>query len=315
MGRICTAHELLRAVAFDHDVALDEAELEKVFWSYKGLELDLSRERSFFAATNEALARAFEDLARSKRELEVARRELEEINATLEQRVADGVAKLRESERMAAYGQLVAGVVHEIRQPLFAIKTVAYLIAQALRDRDEEAHVAILRTESERLDTLMEDLLDFAKPFNLMRSTVPISVLLRDTIAAFRAQAPASRLEVEVSSDDELVAMLDRIRIQQVLINLLHNAHKHASGATRVELVARPGERCVVITVENDGTPIHGDVASRAFEPFFTTGQGTGLGLAIARRIIEAHGGTIAVAPLQIGTRFTLSLPAEALAG
>jgi signal transduction histidine kinase len=98
----------------------------------------------------------------------------------------------------------------------------------------------------------------------------------------------------------------------QVLVNLLENARKHASGVTRVRLVARAVPHAVELAVENDGAGMGPGVREQVFEPFFTRGSGTGLGLAIVRRIVTDHGGTIAVdsAP-ESGTRFTIRLPRE----
>jgi signal transduction histidine kinase len=308
---VWTAQRLLAESRFPRDARLADGELERLFWAHKGLAAELTAERSFFASTNEALALAYQQLETQKRELETARRALEQMNQTLEQRVADGIARLRESERMAAYGQMVASVVHEIRQPLSAIKTVGFLLGSRMAQSDEDGQtLRILRSESERLEALMGDLLDFAKPLKLQTAETKVAALLGDAAEAFRVQAPNARLAVEVIADGERLARFDRLRLMQVLLNLLHNANKHAARATRVQLTAEPRAAGWAITVENDGAPIARDVAGRIFEPFFTTGKGTGLGLAIARRIVEAHGGSIAVEPLDAGTRFLVELPA-----
>jgi signal transduction histidine kinase len=311
-----TAARLLELERLEPGACLAEGELERLFWAYKGLEAELAGERRFFDSTNEALALAYRQLAEKKVELERVQLALEQMNQTLEQRVADGIATLRESERMAAYGQLVASVVHEIRQPLSAIKTVAFLLSSGpAADEDDVRSLTILRNESARLEALMGDLLDFAKPLALQPVAVDLAKLLNEAVEAFRAQAPAARITVEVAAQGVPEARFDRLRIMQVLLNLLHNAHKHAAGATRVTLEVQKHEEGLLIVAENDGAPIAGEVVGRIFEPFFTTGKGTGLGLAITRRIIEAHGGSIAVKPLTSGTRFTLVFPEATAAG
>jgi signal transduction histidine kinase len=278
-----TALRLLAEARFPKDARLADGELERLFWAHKGLASELAAEKSFFASTNEALAVAYQQLESQKKELELAR---------------------------GALLQMVASVAHEIRQPISAIKTVGFLLGSRMAQSDEDGQtLRILRSESERLEALMGDLLDFAKPLKLQLAESRVAALLGDAAEAFHVQSPNARLRVEVHADAEAVARFDRLRLMQVLLNLLHNANKHAAGATRVQLEARPREGGVLLTVENDGATIARDVAERIFEPFFTTGKGTGLGLAIARRIVEAHGGTIAVEPLDAGTRFRLELP------
>jgi signal transduction histidine kinase len=212
---------------------------------------------------------------------------------------------------MATYGQLVAGVVHEVRQPLFALKTAAFLLEASLGAEAKVAsHVGTVRNESRRLETLMDDLLEFAKPMKMTIAPVDVASVLGEALEAFRAQAPSSLLRTEAKCRGSLRAPLDRSRMVQVLLNLLHNADRHARGVQRVLLDARPeAAGGVTLEVENDGSPMAKEIVSRIFDPFFTTGKGAGLGLAISRRIVEAHGGKLSVTPLDVGTRFTIAVP------
>ncbi|MCU0225540.1 MAG: ATP-binding protein [Acidobacteria bacterium] len=254
-----------------------------------------------------------------QRELEqaVAARtaELAETNRTLEQRVDQGIERLRGAERMAAYGEMVAGVAHEVRHPIFSLRSAAYLIAHKAGPlKDELAQpLAALDRETTRMTRLMDDLLHFARPPALQRAPAAVRPLLEAAGQTVRDAGGWDELRIEIDAPADLPEVpLDRDRMLQVLVNLLENARKHASGVTRVRLVARAVPHAIELEVENDGAGMGPGVREQVFEPFFTRGSGTGLGLAIVRRIVTDHGGTIVVdsAP-ESGTRFTIRLPRE----
>jgi signal transduction histidine kinase len=238
--------------------------------------------------------------------------ELAEVNATLEQRIEEGVAALRESDRMAAYGHLVAGVAHEVRHPIFALRAAAHLLAQKLADSDEtKDELEILGRETERMNRLLDDLLELGRPRELELQPCAPEELINEAIDSL-AHHPDTNLRFTPSVDQALPqVMADRPAVIQVLVNLLHNACRHAVGATRVTIGAAmtTGGDQVCLTVADDGQGISLTDQAKIFEPFFSGTGGTGLGLAIAAQLVREHGGRLTVdsEPGQ-GAVFTMTL-------
>jgi PAS domain S-box-containing protein len=210
--------------------------------------------------------------------------------------------KLRRSETMAAMGSLVAGVAHEVRNPLFSIS--ATLDTFDVEFGTSEGHTefsTLLRSQVTRLSHLMRDLLDYGKPPALRVSPArPQDVIHR----GLRACAPLARERgVKVSEEfppDLPVLSLDVGRMEQVFENLILNAIQHSPTGGTVRAAAHLGEEpdvSVVCTVEDEGPGFPEEDIPRIFQPFFSRRRGgTGLGLSIVQRIVEAHGGSIVAA-------------------
>jgi signal transduction histidine kinase/ligand-binding sensor domain-containing protein len=262
--------------------------------------------------------------------LTIAQDQLKGWNRTLEGRVQEATLAVKESERMAAYGHMVAGVAHEVRHPIFALQAAAYVLTDGLAERtDLRSQLNILERETKRMTTLMDDLLQFARPAELVFAPADVKALLHEAVETYRDEHPGDATAMEVHAADGLPSVvLDRSRLVQVLLNLMDNARKHAAGLTRITLTAsaagsgggmgpgsgagKAGETTVRLAVANDGAGVAADHLSRIFEPFYTTGRGSGLGLAIVRRIVRDHGGTIDVeSKPEGGTVFTIILPAR----
>ncbi len=248
------------------------------------------------------------------RELTEATRRLDLANQDLERRVALGIEKLRESERMAAYGQMVAAVAHEVRHPVFALRAAAHVVNERLGSGSDVApQLRTLATETERLNVLMSDLLEFARPSALHRASATAADLLAEAREVF-AEEEEARVPVVVEVEPGLPRLcVDRVRLVQILLNLMRNAITHAAGLSRITLRARArpvkGRPGVRLIVADDGCGIRPDLLARIFEPFVTSGRGTGLGLSIVRRVVEAHGGEIGVEPEPGGgTAFQIDL-------
>jgi len=245
-------------------------------------------------------------------------RELAELNRTLEERVREGIKALAEAERLAAYGEMVAGVAHEVRNPLFALQAAAYVIRRhcetVCKHQEMQTQASLIERETQRLSRLMRDLLEFAKPRELLLTpTDPLS-LLKEAVESYRAEHNPTFPEIVLAAPANLPQVqVDRSRLVQVIVNLIANAAQHARGVTTVTLsadLAPDGRLC--LRVHNDGAEIAPDILPRIFEPFFTTGKGSGLGLAIARRLVTEHGGTITVeSQPDRGTTFTICLPVK----
>jgi len=248
-------------------------------------------------------------------ELASAKSEVEEINRGLEQRVREGIDALRESEREAAYGRMVAGLAHEIRHPVFAIRAITYVLASEVTgDETLSEHVKTIDHETRRMTALVDELLDFARPAALRLADVGIEDLFDEAVQLFRAEVDPEK-KISVVTEVEAgtgAAPIDRARMLQVLVNLMQNAAKHARGIRRIALTARLGGAGYELDVTNDGAPIREEAREKMFDPFFTTGKGTGLGLAIVKRIVHDHGGTIEAESGDGGTRFRIRLPIDA---
>lgn len=222
----------------------------------------------------------------------------------------------REKERLAALGEMAAGLAHEIRNPLGAIKGAAQYLDPAL-DRPESKFLKIIIEEVDRLNQVVMQFLDYSKPHSLEFKTVDIGPLVQKTIDLLKPSLPTGiQLEFSQSTKPTLVSAVPE-QIQQVLLNLIQNSIKAlenvSDGKVRV-CVDGDGEeyhREVSILVEDNGKGIKREHLDKIFIPFFTTSpSGTGLGLPICQKIIEAHRGRIDVISEEgKQTRFYVILP------
>jgi two-component system, NtrC family, sensor histidine kinase HydH len=209
-------------------------------------------------------------------------------------------------------------VAHEVRNPLGVIFNAVASLRRMLKPEGDPAMLLdILAEESDRLNRMVGDLLDFTRPREPILHAEDIPRLLQDAVEAARAwQGGNGRLTVSIEVEPELPRVpLDRRLIRQVLVNVLLNAIQSMPQGGRVQVRARRevhGQREMLrIDVADQGCGIPTELVHRVFEPFFTTkAQGTGLGLAVVKRIIEEHHGELSLesAPGR-GTTFTFRLP------
>ncbi|HTJ46514.1 MAG TPA: HAMP domain-containing sensor histidine kinase [Kofleriaceae bacterium] len=221
-------------------------------------------------------------------------------------RAAERERERERERRLASLGELSAVLAHEIRNPLASLKGNAQLLASMISDDKPKAKAARVVDEAVRLETLTNELLEFVRTGELRRAPIDPSALLRDSAAAVSS---SPELELDTSAAPERWS-LDEARLRQVLINLIENAV--AAGAP-VRAIARTDRDTLVFEIIDHGPGVAADDAERIFEPFFTKKtSGTGLGLAVAKRVVEQHGGTIAVdrAP-NAGARFRVTLPRD----
>jgi signal transduction histidine kinase len=224
------------------------------------------------------------------------------------------------SERMAVVGELIAGVAHEVRNPLFGITTTLSALARRLEDSEAvRPFLDVVQTEVDHLNHLMEQLLEHSRPVKLDAASVDMRSVIEEVLGEFRAQAREKDITIAVNCPDGLPRLtLDRRKIYGVFANLLENALQHTAAGGQVNVAAEtsggsPGNLipALKINFSDSGAGIVPENLSRVFEPFFTTrATGTGLGLAIVRKTIHDHGGTITVrSEPGKGTTFAIDLP------
>jgi len=209
---------------------------------------------------------------------------------------------LRRAETMSALGAVVAGVAHEVRNPLFAISaTVDALEARFGPQPAYARYTETLRQEVNRLSRLMSDLLDYGRPARLDLTDSPVGPVVTRAITACTplAEQTGVRLVADVADDLPLLP-LDPARMLQVLQNLIDNAIQHSPRGSQVVVRAAavpappPNASGIEISVADQGAGIRPEDMANIFEPFFTRRRGgTGLGLSIVQRIVEQHGGEV----------------------
>lgn len=223
-------------------------------------------------------------------------------------------ALVEEQKRLAALGAMSAGLAHEIRNPLAGVKGAAQLL-QGAPSLDDESRdmLRIIVEETDRLNDVVSEFLDYARPFELKLERGSITPVVARTIALVRAQGlPASVTLVEHLASDLPETALDPVRMGQVFLNLLQNAlHAMPNGGTLTIQTRLGREQHIEVHVVDTGSGIAQAAMERLFVPFFTTKQdGTGLGLAICQRIVLAHGGEIVVRSTEgEGTSFVVRIP------
>ena len=219
------------------------------------------------------------------------------------------------SQRLAALGNLAAGVAHEIRNPLSSIKGFATYFKERYRDIPEDRQTAeIMVNEVERLNRVISQLLEFARPMSLNNRKTSLSILIHHTLRMIEDQAKARGIALQADEVTDAELFVDPDKITQVFLNLLLNAMAAMENGGILTIRAFPaGNRFTRVVIADTGTGIAKEDLARVFDPYFTTKPaGTGLGLAIVHKIVEAHGGEVSVEsdPAR-GTMVTLTLPLE----
>lgn len=257
------------------------------------------------------LATAAERIGRGDLDAPVARTSSDEIGflaATMERMRCDLRAR---DERMH---MMLAGVAHEVRNPLGGMELFAGILREEIPTGDERRrHVERIEKEIGHLKRVVTDFLDYARRPTPELGRIDLGQVVRDVCEL--EQGPAEAAGVTLRCDaGQASCVADAAQLRRALINLVRNAIEAASGhaPAQVAVTSARGEGGrAVATVFNTGAAIPGDVRERVFEPFFTTReQGTGLGLAFVREIVADHDGTIAVSSGDDGTTFTIQLPA-----
>jgi len=223
-------------------------------------------------------------------------------------------AKLRRNERLAALGRMAAGVAHELRNPLSSIKGLAMLLKGRVVDDIEGRKTAdVLVQEVERLNRSISELLDYARPEKLQTTTIGLHAVLEkaSTLVGVDATAQNIRIIPSLTLDNDLVEV-DEDRMNQVFLNLMLNAIQAMPDGGDLRIVTEREDGWLICTISDDGEGIAEEHIGRLFDPYFTTkSDGTGLGLALSAKIVEEHGGTIAISSrLGHGTQVRLQLPA-----
>jgi len=275
--------------------------------------LDLSERERELAA----ILKAYSDVTDR---LKGAHERLNEEVARLREELRRKNEELRRRDRLAALGEMAAGMAHEVRNPLGGIALYASMLERELIGNEAGLSAAAKISCAVRtLNRLVSEILDFAQEDHLEKQCASLGTMLEQVQDALRPWLDQLSCEMYVEpAAREIELQCDAGKMQQVLINLLLNGVQAAGShgwvrltARRVQDARRPGG--VQIEVADSGPGIAPDALSRIFNPFYTTkSSGTGLGLAIVHRIVESHGGTIrALNSAEAGAKFVIWVPNE----
>ena len=229
--------------------------------------------------------------------------------------------RLAQAEKLAAIGELTAGITHELNNPLTAITLYSQLLERKTGDQKERSILQKIRAQAQRASRIVRRLLDFARQNPAEKQPVEINKLLQQTVELLSYELRVHNIRVETILDENLpLTLADPQQIQQVFVNLIINAAQAMDGANgggaltlKTERRSNDQEDAICIMVQDDGPGISKQIQSRIFDPFFTTkpqGEGTGLGLAVCHGIVSQHGGYIwAESNKGNGTAFFVKLP------
>ncbi len=245
--------------------------------------------------------------------------ELQAQNELLETKVRERTEQLLQAEKLATLGELIAGIAHELNNPLSAMMGHAQLLRMNHKDPPTAARVEKLLEAAQRATRIVRNFLTFARRHKSEKVAVSINEIVTKTLEFLAYQLRVANVEVQTALAPDLPPIAgDPHQLQQVLINLVNNASQAMAAAKgqrtlRVASEVAPDRVAIRVAVADDGPGIPPDHLRRIFEPFFTTkppGEGTGLGLPIAKGIVAEHGGTLEVeSELGRGTTFVLTLP------
>lgn len=236
-------------------------------------------------------------------------RDLSEIKALQE--------KLRQSEKLAAVGALAAGVAHEIRNPLSSIRGFSKFLHHSLVGKPrEQEYTEVMVREIDRINQVVTELLDLARPMNVEPSATYLPDLLKHVAILVEKDAQKHRVTVSLEADDRLPRVfIDERLIKQALLNLVLNSLQACGSGGSIILGAEvSGFSQLNLWVQDNGKGISSENRKQIFDPFFTTREtGTGLGLAITSKIVEAHQGNVNMQSpppgRESGCRVTILLP------
>lgn len=226
---------------------------------------------------------------------------------------------VQRSRRLAELGEVAAGLAHELRNPLASISGCVELLEGASLRGDDQRILRIVQRETSRLDQLLGRFLEFSRPTPPQRRPADVALMVAETLDAFGADPASAGIAVERALVPSRVEC-DVDQVRQVLWNLVTNAAqalRDSGRGSRIRVACEPQPGGgATLTVEDDGPGIPAHDLQRIFTPFFTTkAKGTGLGLAVVQRIVDAHGGSVAVhTPAQGGAHFAVRLPGHASA-
>jgi two-component system sensor histidine kinase HydH len=224
--------------------------------------------------------------------------------------------EIRRKEKLAAIGGLAAGVAHEIRNPLSSIKGIAtYFKNKFDENSDDEEMAGVMIEEVERLNRVISELLEFARPTELKLKTTNVNSMIEHSVRLIEKEASEKNIGIKLDlSQQPLSAQIDSDRFAQCLLNLYLNALQAMEKGGQLSIKdSLTHENLIVIEIRDTGSGIKIENLNKIFDPYYTTKtKGTGLGLAIVHKIVEAHNGSIKVRSISgQGTSFIISIPAK----
>jgi len=283
-----------------------------------------AKRRALAAGATDFLTKPFEvfEVVLRIRNLLDARRlylELGRQNRSLEETVRERTERLLQSEKVATMGSLLAGVAHELNNPLAVVIGHSLLLRESARDADVAQRAEKIQVGAERCGRIVQNFLALARQRPPERGPVRINQVVEEAMELLAYELRADGVAVSRRLADDLpVLCADAHQLHQVLVNLVANAHhamRQSTAPRRLEVTTRrdPSDAHVVIAIADSGPGIPAENRARIFEPFFTTkppGEGTGLGLSLCRGIVQEHGGRITVeSPPGGGATFVIALP------
>ncbi|HGJ67238.1 TPA: sensor histidine kinase [bacterium] len=221
--------------------------------------------------------------------------------------------RLVQSERLAAVGQLSAGIAHEIRNPLTSMKMTIQLLKRKLNDQTVKESLLVVLDEINRLEIIVNGILDFARPMELTLEKANIANVIDEVIKLMKPNLTHKKIEIieEIESQSISETMIDINKMKQVFMNIILNSIQAMPNGGNLKVHCEQDNEAIKIEISDSGEGMSKDISDRVFEPFFSAKSGgTGLGLTNAKRIIELHKGEVFIDSIKDkGTKVTLILP------
>lgn len=202
---------------------------------------------------------------------------------------------IMQSEKLSVTGQLAAGIAHEIRNPLTALKGFLQLLAAGVDAKD--AYFKIMIDEINKIETITSELLFMAKPMTAQKQVECVSSMVEEVVALLQSEARINSIRLIIDNLLDYDILCNRVQIKQALINIIKNAIEAVEANTKITITTTSkNDEYILIDIIDEGPGISEDIIHKISEPFYTTKQeGTGLGLMITQKIIDEHNGSLHV--------------------